>query len=106
MWRRLMNVGDTPLNTYLVERDGVAEGYIVYEQRQRAGERDRAIVARDLVALTPGAARTLLAFLAGHRVQPHGTVIMRRTSGMGPGTGTRGRVRARTVARGGVRPVP
>ncbi len=67
MWRRLMNVGDTPLNTYLVERDGVAEGYIVYEQRQRAGERDRAIVARDLVALTPGAARTLLAFLAGHR---------------------------------------
>ena len=39
-------------------------------------------------------------------VQPHGTVIMRRTSGMGPGTGTRGRVRARTVARGGVRPVP
>ncbi len=62
-----MSARDTTLNAYLVERDGAPGGYVVYEQRQAPGERDRNLVVRDLVALTPEAARTVLAFLAGHR---------------------------------------
>ncbi len=67
MWRRKTRARDTALNTYIVERDGAPEGYIVYEQRQAPGERDRNLAVRDLVALTPEAARTVLAFLADHR---------------------------------------
>jgi len=67
MWRRKISARDTALNTYIVERDGAPEGYIVYEHQQAPGERDRNLAVRDLVALTPEAARTVLAFLADHR---------------------------------------
>jgi len=65
MWGRVMRAHDTVLNAYLVARDGAPEGYIVYHQEQDG--QDRNIVARDLVALTPDAARALLSFLAAHR---------------------------------------
>ncbi len=67
MWQRKISARDTVLNMYIVERDGAPEGYIVYEQRQSPDERDRNLAVRDLVALTPEAARTVLAFLADHR---------------------------------------
>ena len=67
MWRRKTRARDTALNTYFVERDAAPEGYIIYEQRQSPDERDRNLAVRDLVALTPEAARTVLAFLADHR---------------------------------------
>ena len=52
---------------YAAERDGTAEGYVVYHFTRQAGARARDLVVRDLVALTPDAARGLLALLAGHR---------------------------------------
>lgn len=56
-----------PVNTYVVEREGVAEGYVVYGQRTGPRDTGKVIRARDLVATTPAANRRLLAFLADHR---------------------------------------
>lgn len=69
MWSRIWSDrgGSTVVNTYAVERDGAPEGYVAYHQAQETGEQDRNIVARDLVALTPDAARRLLSFFADHR---------------------------------------
>ena len=66
-WQRLREGGESVVSQYLVERDGVPEGYVTYVQRQPPGERERNIVAHDLVALTADAGRRLLSFLADHR---------------------------------------
>ena len=56
-----------PVSAYIVERDGVAEGYVVYNQRRRPSDPGKVIKIRDLVAATPDAGRQLLSFLGGHR---------------------------------------
>ncbi len=56
-----------PVSAYMVERDGVAEGYVVYNQRRRPSDTGKVINARDLVAITPDAGRQVLSFLGGHR---------------------------------------
>ncbi len=56
-----------PVSAYMVERDGVAEGYVLYSQRRRPNDPGKVINVRDLVAVTPDAGRQLLSFLGGHR---------------------------------------
>ncbi|MEJ7654791.1 MAG: sterol carrier protein domain-containing protein [Chloroflexia bacterium] len=65
MWGRVFHSEDALLSGYLVLRDGAPEGYVFYTQRREGNHRD--LNTRDLVALTPQAARKLLSFLAGHR---------------------------------------
>lgn len=67
MWTRVVESKDTILNTYVAERDGRPEGYVVYSQGQRAGEQERNIEVRDFVVLSPGAGKALLSFFADHR---------------------------------------
>ncbi len=67
MWKHILESKDTVLSTYVAERDGRPEGYVVYSQAQRAGEKERNLEARDLVALTPEAGKALLSFFADHR---------------------------------------
>lgn len=59
--------GGEVLNRYVVERDGVAGGYLVYHQQLGSETLDREIVIRDVVALASDARRSILALLAGHR---------------------------------------
>jgi predicted acetyltransferase len=49
---------------YVVERDGSPEGYVVYGQERIDGRSDFHVT--DLVALTPEAGQSILAFFAGH----------------------------------------
>lgn len=65
-WDGILDSKHVP-NRYLVERDGMPEGYVVYFQGKEPGGKDRELFARDLVAITPAAGRRLLAFLADHR---------------------------------------
>jgi predicted acetyltransferase len=59
---------ETPLFCYLAERDGVAEGYVMYVQkRQTTVAFNYHLIVHDLVCTTSDAADALLAFLAGHR---------------------------------------
>lgn len=66
--------GKEVLNRYVIERDGGAEGYLVYHQQRRSGE-GREIVVRDVVALTDDARQTVLAFLAGHRAMARDAIL-------------------------------
>ncbi len=66
MWHRVLNSSTEVVNTYIVERDGAPEGYVVYRQSQE-GNGPRNIAVEDLVALTPDAGRRLLTFLGDHR---------------------------------------
>ena len=56
-----------PVSAFIAERDGVAEGYVVYNQRRQPSDPGKVIQIRDLVAATPDAGRQLLSFLGGHR---------------------------------------
>lgn len=56
-----------PVSAYIAERDGVAEGYVVYGQRRRPTDPGKVVKVRDLVAVTPDAGSQLLSFLGGHR---------------------------------------
>ena len=67
LWNGILNNPQRKLYGYLVEGDGDAEGYIVYRQQHQPGALGGEILVRDLVALTSGAARRLLTFLADHR---------------------------------------
>jgi len=66
MWEWLLRERP-PVNAYIAERDGVAEGYVVYDQRTSPRDTGKIINTRDLVAVTPDAGRCLLSFLADHR---------------------------------------
>lgn len=65
-WRGLVGThGDAP-HAYTVGRPGAEEGYVLFDQ-QREGGWKYELRCRDLVALTPAAARRLLTFFADHR---------------------------------------
>lgn len=69
IWERVKRAPrETPLCGYVVERDGVPEGYTLYIQKREPGAVFRYDMhARDLVCLTREAARALLGFFARNR---------------------------------------
>ncbi len=69
IWERVKRAPrETPLCAYVVERDGVPEGYTLYIQKREPGVVFRYDMhARDLVCLTRDAARELLGFFARNR---------------------------------------
>ena len=67
LWVRMSEPWGAPRpDGYVVERDGVLEGYCYSSKRQKAGGRQELVVA-DIVAETPQAATRLLTFLGDHR---------------------------------------
>ncbi len=68
IWERVVTPRDDDrgMYAYLVEKDGRGEGYVVFTQPERE-EGGYNLLIRDLVALTPGAARRLLGLLGDHR---------------------------------------
>lgn len=75
-WTRRTTSRDTPVNAYLVEPDGRAEGYIIYIQGRRGN--GKSLILHDLVALTAQAYREIVSFLAQHRS------VVSNVSWMGP----------------------
>lgn len=69
IWERMANPreGEKAIYAYLVgkEKDAVPEGYVVFTQPENNGGYD--LLVRDLVALSPGAARRIVTFFADHR---------------------------------------
>jgi predicted acetyltransferase len=70
IWERMVSPhpGADPeelMHAYITGEEGRPEGYVVFTQSDREGGYDLAV--RDLVALTPNAARRLLTFFADHR---------------------------------------
>ncbi len=68
IWQRVLDPlpDGTPVRAHLVGDPGTPVGYVVHVQRGGRGEPIELIV-RDLVALTPAAARRILTFLGDHR---------------------------------------
>ena len=69
LWRRVL---DPPpwmpkAMSFLVERDGAPEGYVVFGQKPGASFHDNTIEVADCVALTADAARRIWSLLADHR---------------------------------------
>ncbi len=62
-WKQILEPKDKPAYAFLVSRDGVPEGYVVF---LHAGWNETLMV-RDIVALTPGAGRRIMTLLADHR---------------------------------------
>ena len=66
IWERVVtHPQDEPVHAYVAGEVAAAEGYVVFHQPHADSGYD--IAVRDLVALTPGAARAILAFFADHR---------------------------------------
>lgn len=68
-WQRLLDPPpwQTPIHGYLVQRESIAEGYILFSQKPGQPLHKNVIEVADLVAGTADAARQLLTFLADHR---------------------------------------
>jgi predicted acetyltransferase len=62
MWKVRLESEERKLFRYLISRDGVPEGYIVYSQGDI-----KAPITLEVCVLTPDAGRRVLTFLAGHR---------------------------------------
>jgi predicted acetyltransferase len=62
-WNNILDSKDTRTYKFIVQRDGVPEGYVVFSHASW-GESLR---VSDIVALTPAAGRRLLTLLADHR---------------------------------------
>jgi predicted acetyltransferase len=62
MWKVRLESEERKLFRYLISRDGVPEGYIVYSQGDI-----KAPITLEVCVLTPEAGRRVLTFLAGHR---------------------------------------
>lgn len=62
-WDAFLKPKDRPSHIYMTLRDGEPEGYVAFFQ----GGWTDPLNVRDIVALTPGAARRLLTLLADHR---------------------------------------
>lgn len=69
IWQRTRRAPrETPLHCYIVERDGVAEGYVTYTQKRTSADSFRYnMLARDLVFTTPAAAKALVSLFARNR---------------------------------------
>jgi predicted acetyltransferase len=69
MWERMLDDrGGTDVHTYLVGGSSEPQGYVVFTQsRQEHDGWKYDLNVRDIVALTPAAARRLLTFFADHR---------------------------------------
>ena len=66
LWRRILTLPDQTCYAYLIGETAAPDGYVVYYQKaDRLGPFSLCI--RDMVAITPAAARTLWAFLRDHR---------------------------------------
>jgi predicted acetyltransferase len=62
-WKRKLESEEHRLFRYLIAQDGAPIGYLIYRQ----AEREAPITLLDVCALTPEAARRVLALLAAHR---------------------------------------
>lgn len=62
-WKLFLDPKDKPSYKFLVSRDDVPEGYVIFYHATH-GE---PLVVRDIVALTPAAGRRILTLLADHR---------------------------------------
>ncbi|MBM7114051.1 GNAT family N-acetyltransferase [Archangium primigenium] len=67
VWTRVTHPRTDLVYGYLVEGAGGVEGYVYLARRALPGSYRQELVLTDLVALTPGAGRRLLAFLGEHR---------------------------------------
>jgi predicted acetyltransferase len=67
IWERtvLPRDGEKPVHAYLAEDGGGPQGYVIFLQPER--ELGYELLIRDVVALTPQAARGMLTFFADHR---------------------------------------
>lgn len=65
-WDRLFDFMEKSIQGYLIGDENDPEGYLIYYQESYPA-REIDIHVRDMAALTPRAARTLLGFLYGHR---------------------------------------
>jgi predicted acetyltransferase len=70
VWRRVRAPQEKPARGFVVEVDGVIEGYTYLLEHPTGGPDEYRVEASDLVATTERAARRLLAFLAAHRSIP------------------------------------
>lgn len=72
-WQRVRDYRGTPAQGFVFEGDGGIEGYVFFIKRPTGAAPSAAgfytIFLTDFVAATPAAARSLLAFLAGHYTQ-------------------------------------
>lgn len=66
MWKNFLERPKTDVHSYIVSGASGPEGYVVFTQSRQKGWRYD-LNLRDLVALTPAAARRLLTFFADHR---------------------------------------
>jgi len=67
MWDDVWQPKHEQVDAYVVEQEGIPQGYAVYTHSRDPDGRVYSLVAKDLVAVTPAAARALLGFFAGHR---------------------------------------
>jgi predicted acetyltransferase len=66
LWRRILSFPDQTVYGYVIGDVAAPEGYVIYYQKSEPPDPFRLCI-RDMLALTPAAARTLWAFLRDHR---------------------------------------
>jgi len=76
IWARVRTPRGETTRTFLVERDGTAEGYVILRY-DRADKVAYDVQVTDLVATTPDAGRRLLSLLADHRSMAERAILWR-----------------------------